>query len=390
MWFVQESRVIRLRFLLFYGLIEALNTFTNDIKSQLERMGHEAYIMDLRESVIFVEKYFEKKIHCAIYYDGIGMFLKETFDMWDIVVINILVDHPMTFSHVMREPPRKFIQFSPDCNHVEFAEKYYGLKNVFFLPHMASGAITLERVEKEIPLLFGGWYRPINEAYTEIKESADTDEVEKWLLLHSMEYMLEDSSMPLETALEKCILEFGVDFPYSDRAILLRKAKPVDEFIRMYYRGKVISEIIKAGIPITLIGEGWDKFPLAASKWVNRLAKVEYEEIFSYMKRAEITLNVMPWFKAGSHERVLDSLKCYSCPLIDESSWLLENLKPDEECAYYSLSRLEEIPDKIYDLLAHPEQREKIVENGRRKVLSHFTSKQITEQILGRLKECYG
>lgn len=379
-----------MRFLLFHGAIEALNSFTDDIRCQLERRGHETCIMELPLSNINIEEYFARDIHCAICYDGIGIFLKEIFDALDIVVINILVDHPMTFSHVMAKPPKKFIQFSPDHNHVEFARKYYGIEKAFFLSHMSSDAITPDRVEKEIPLLFGGWYRPVNEAYTEVKESTDTNDVEKLVLFETMECMLEDSSITLEAALERCIFELGIEATYSERASLLERAKAVDEFIRMYYRSKVIGEIVKAGIPITIIGEGWDKFPLAASKCVNRLDKVGFEEIFSYMKKADVTLNVMPWFKAGSHERVLNSLKCYSCPLTDESSWLLENLKPGEECAYYSLSRLTEIPDKIYHLLSHPELREKIIQNGREKVLNHFTSKQIVEQMLKYLRDCYG
>lgn len=108
------------------------------------------------------------------------------------------------------------------------------------------------------------------------------------------------------------------------------------------------------------------------------------------MERAKITLTVMPWFKAGTHDRIFNSLMHYSCPLTDASSWLLEHFRPDEECAYYSLENLDDIPYKIYRLLNHPEMQQKIICSGRQKVLTNYTSKQITEQILQHLEECYG
>lgn len=377
-----------MRFLLFYGVIDALNSFTDDLCASLHRRGDETVIMDCSKKDIRADEFFQMELNGAICYDGIGMFLKDKFDLLGIPVINILVDHPMTFASIMEAAPEKYLQFSPDYNHVAFAKRYYKLKNRFFLPHMGSSSAAWERTcKKEIPVLFTGWYQPINEAYAALKESIYTNDVEKLVLFETLQCMLEIPSLTLESAMEKSIVDLKFEYTDDDIAILTRKAKPVDEFVRMYFRGKVITEVIKAGIPITLLGEGWDKFAVPGN--VKRIARVKFNEVFPYMKKAEICLNVLPWFKAGSHERICNALLCNCCPLTDESSWLLKHFKQDEECAYYSLEDMEKIPEKIYELSENREKREKIIQNGREKVMAHFTPDRIVDEILQRLKQCY-
>jgi glycosyltransferase involved in cell wall biosynthesis len=107
------------------------------------------------------------------------------------------------------------------------------------------------------------------------------------------------------------------------------------------------------------------------------------------MEHAEITLNVMPWFKRGTHDRIFNTLLHNSCPLTDTSGWLVENMPADEECFYYSLDKMEELPDKIEQILGNPDKQKKLIEVGRNKVLGHYTSRQITEQILRVTRELY-
>lgn len=103
-------------------------------------------------------------------------------------------------------------------------------------------------------------------------------------------------------------------------------------------------------------------------KNVSILPNVKFAEIFPYMERAKVTLNVMPWFKDGTHDRIFNSLLHNSCPITDTSKWLLENLEPDKECANYSLERLDSLPEKLYEMLMYSDRHEQIVLNGQRKV----------------------
>ena len=380
-----------MRFLLFYGSVDSLNHYTDAIEMRLRELEHETYIVD---TVKFDEnevlKWVSATVHGAILFDGIGFWMKELFDKLHIPVINILVDHPMTFGYCMKSPPQKYIQFSPDEYHVEFSKRFYNIENTFFLPHMGT---LFEKnrdtfIVKEIPLLFGGWYKPYNESYQIIKSNYP-DKI-KLLFFEVITLLLERNYLPLEIAFEQCLENLGWEISDKQLASALRLAKPVDEFIRMYYRSRVLETIIKSGMPITIIGAGWEKFAPASMKNVHRLSRVNFKDMEQYMQRAEIVLNVMPWFKAGTHERIFNALLCGACPFTDSNPWLLEHFPEKEMCMYYSLGELDRIPMQIYDLHNDASLRAKVISQGKEYVLRDYSSEKIVDIILRKLEECYG
>ena len=378
-----------MRFLLFYGSIDALNHFTDKVEEQLKNLGHETYIVDLlhfdQDRLL---KWVSARVHSAIIFDGIGIFAKELYDSLNIPVVNILVDHPMTFGHCMIAPPKRYIQFSPDEDHVTFAKRFYGIENAFFLPHMGTLLNRKNNVNKDISLLFGGWYKPYNESYKEIKENYPDDI--KLLFLEVISLLLEHPEIPIEMAFEYCIKELGWEISDGEFASVLHRAKPVDEFVRMYYRSRVLDTIIKSGMSITIVGEGWDKFAATSMKNVISLPRVNFKEMYGYMWRSEIVLNIMPWFKAGTHERIFNTLLCGACPFTDGTSFLLKHFPENEKCAYYSLNKLDDIPMRLFNLKNNEELQKKIIVNGRLEVINNYTNVNLVETILNKLSECYG
>ena len=378
-----------MNFLFFYGKIESLNHFSDELSAQLRLRGHHTYILDLCkpnacESI-------RETFDAAICFDCIGTFTNEDiYDTRGIPVINIMMDHPMSFDYCMKSPPLKYIQLSPDENHVQYAKRFFGLQNVFFAPHMASLKTSFIRKpveEKKISVLFAGGMISCNELYRKINDRWQS-ESSKLLVLETLEYMLDHPAVTQESALEACLLDKNMEMPDESIALLLKRSKEVDLFARMYFRGLVLNQVIKTGVPVTVVGGGWNAF------WKSKPANVVIEPatnfagVFPYMEDAKITLNVMPWFKAGTHDRVFNALMHYSCPLTDTSSWLLKNFEADRECAYYSLEHLDEVPNKIYQLLNHPEMQRDIVENGREKVKNNYTGNQMAETVLKYLMEC--
>lgn len=383
-----------MRFVLFYGAIASLNHFVDELCDQMKQQGHETHIVDFR--TLWTEKMtmiLDQKVDAIICYDGIGMgTIDEIYDELDIPVINILMDHPMNMAFRIRKHPQKYIQLSPDENHVVYAKRFLGVENAFFLPHMASVCGQFHKIpidEKSISVLMPGGLVSCNTLYQNIKDKMP-DERTRLLALGTLEYLLDHPDQTVEKALQIYSADCGIPLPDDTLGKFMERIKDVDLFLRMYYRNRAVSLIASSGIPITLVGVGWDSLASAQRSNVTILPSCHFTEVFSYMEQAKITLTVMPWFKAGTHDRIFNSLMHYSCPLTDESSWLLENFAPNEECAYYSLKQLDELPGKVYDLLTHPEKMESIVHNGRKKVLKQYTSKQIAESVIYYLKKCYG
>ena len=65
---------------------------------------------------------------------GIGMQFKKLYDSFGIPVVNILLDHPISFAGFMVDPTDKYIQFASDEDHVVFCKKYWNFENSFSFP----------------------------------------------------------------------------------------------------------------------------------------------------------------------------------------------------------------------------------------------------------------
>ena len=106
----------------------------------------------------------------------------------------------------------------------------------------------------------------------------------------------------------------------------------------MYYREKIISIIAEAGIDIWLLGRGWENHPSANLSNVHIINdRVPFADTLSVMEKAKINLNVMPWFKAGTHDRIFNILLSGSLPLTDSSKWLKEHFQDKKDIVYYKL-----------------------------------------------------
>ena len=97
---------------------------------------------------------------------------------------------------------------------------------------------------------------------------------------------------------------------------MMRAAEPVDWMIRHYFRQLAVSKLVNAGFNVSVLGRGWENHPDASKSNLIKLRdRVSFEETFAYMHRAKVNLNVMPFFKAGSHDRIFNTYLQGSVPL---------------------------------------------------------------------------
>ena len=117
----------------------------------------------------------------------------------------------------------------------------------------------------------------------------------------------------------------------------------VDWAIRMYQRERVITVLAEAGYELYLLGRGWENHPCAQYPNVHRIDdRIPYGQTLAYMADAKINLNVFPWFKSGTHDRIFNTLLQRSLPLTDRSAWADNYFTDGEDIAFYDLKHLEE------------------------------------------------
>ncbi len=375
-----------MQFVLFHTPVDSLNHFIDELAFQLSEMKYRVHIEDIAAlNAERMLKYCMSDSTVAICYDGFCALDKELCDSLGIILVNLFMDHPMTFVNSMVNPPAKYIQFMVDENHVTFAKRFYGIEHTYFCPHMASVNVEFdcsrEPYEKEFDVFFPASYRSPNSIFKEINERFSGTRT-NLLALNIIEYLLENTGETIEDAALKCASDLEIEMSDALIAKFLSHAKLLDHFVRMYHREKVVVNIVASGIPIALTGDSWRQVIKKDESNVTFLPAIKFTDVFSFMEETKITLNVMPWFKKGTHDRIFNALLHNSCPLTDTSEWFVEHLVPDEECFYYSLDRIEELPGKIEQILKNPSKQKSVIENGRKKVLSQYTTKQVVKRIL--------
>ena len=80
--------------------------------------------------------------------------------------------------------------------------------------------------------------------------------------------------------------------------------------------------------------------------------------------QTKLSLNVMPWFKNGAHDRIFNSMLNGAVCLTDSSIYLDEILHDGKDCVLYSLAEMERLPEMAKELLADPDRMQAVADAG--------------------------
>lgn len=146
----------------------------------------------------------------------------------------------------------------------------------------------------------------------------------------------------------------------------------IDVYLQCIIREEIISTIIKNRIPITIYGHGWDAFADKCdilipeyTKYLDIRKEVTYNRLPAIYSNARLSLNQMPWFKGGMHDRIPLALMNGCLSLTDTSTYLTDvlNIGKNEGVYTYSLENIEAVPDIIMDILNNTADDNCVLEN---------------------------
>lgn len=286
----------------------------------------------------------------------------------DAPFYNFLLDHPLYHHDSLKQPIENMHVFCLDNKHVSYVKEYY--------PHIKSAhlfAMTGDEyqkdVKKDIPLLFCGSYTPSAEVLDALyKIPPFMQEYTK----AAIDIMLADSHIQVHEALKMMLpnLDSIVEdhFPLHVQGCFI-----ADTYIRALRREQVLKAVADASLPLTLCGNGWRKLKVKDDSNITYIDDIDFEDTFELMKRAQITLNIMPLFTDGSHDRVYSSMLNNSLCLTDESTLLKEQFSDRKDIVFYEILKPDSIPDIVSELIDSKERTETIAEAGHEAALSKHT-----------------
>lgn len=388
-----------MRIALFYTDTESFNFFTDQLAHELKIRGHEIFIWNMLNppaedphSIANFMTFASTRIDAAICFDGMCVRhepIIEIWDMWNTVVIDILMDPPFRFHSFLNSHSKNYRLFCCDYDHVEYVKKHFSdrVPYVAFMPHV--GAVPkpetpfVPYADRKYDILFSATYYSPESKLAQMDQAFSENAALQNFYHLMFQNLVEDSSLTTEQALFLTMQQNGLSVPDDTLKTLFLCSEYVDWAIRMYQRGQVVSVLAESGLDLYLLGRGWENHSSSKYPNVHRIDdRVPYAQTLTAMADAKINLNVFPWFKAGTHDRIFNTLLQHSLPLTDSSRWVDLNFKDGQDIVLYDLKHLEQLPGIAERMLKNPSQAETIIQNGYEKVRRNFTWSNCAEWIL--------
>ena len=379
------------RIVMMEGGVETLSYFSHQMAGEFQKLGYAVFFYDLkqeessagklrkfirpRETVLVTFNFQGLEKEAGVYREGIGYL----WDTYHIPCYNIAADHPYFYDDRLKDLPEKYRHISIDRRQKAYFEEFYPeYVSRGFLPLAGTG---LRQGEDEAKTGKAGAQGDAEQAapcYDVILTGNYTklSFFEPYINWSNEEYaafyrgiiddLLEHPACTVEeVALAHCEREMGKE-PNDQLRIALHKMIFIDLYVRNYWRGKAVRTLVNAGIPVHVVGKGWEELEDVRHPECLKLhPQTDSVTCLEMLADAKVSLNVMPWFKDGAHDRVFNSILNGAVCVTDPSCYLEEELHEGEGVCYVALQDMDALPEKVKDLLQNDSGRNEIVRRGR-------------------------
>lgn len=362
--------------------METLTYFSQRLGETFSELGYKVFYYQLKEAEVSfrkLKKFIKPGNTALITFNFIGLCEEEQiyhpqygyiWEQYKLPIYTILVDHPLYYHNHLSHPLSGLRYIGIDKNHVHYVEKYYPNVPVCgFLP-LAGTELKGELVERDIPVLMTGNYTEPEFCNPYIER---LDEEYTAFYHEIIAKMLTYPQRPLEeVAKEFCIREMG-ELSDDDFRKVLASMNFIDLYVRNTQRTQVVKELVDAGITVQAVGAGWEKLKCRHPEYLKMIPQMDSQTCLMLTKRAQISLNVMPGFKQGAHDRIFNAILNGAISVSDDNYYLRDILPEGCGICYYDMQQLESLPSLVQKLLEHPEQRKEICAAGYEKVSQYHT-----------------
>lgn len=356
---------------------------------------------------------------------------------------NYIVDHPLYHHPGLVFPLQQYHAIGIDHRHCAYMKKHYPhLQQVAFLPLGATAAgevsregaigasalreetlrdamslegttlgMTLPEYRKrKIPLLVSATYERGDEMISKFRalcdqipsKAAQVNGFHRELFELGMQVgecmlagktdaggkyrgmnLTEIREMPMEEALLSVLdpeqLADG-RFGTTEFPVLMNYLYLIDKYVRNVRREKVMNYVASLGIPMVVLGEGWEATPLADNPNVHLLGARRIEDTFALMAESRQVLDINPLFSEGVHDRVTSAMRNGCVCLSDMSKQADPRLLDGWQLQYYTNWNLDLLGERL--LGTSMAQQEKIAYEAHIFAGTHYTWDAHARQLL--------
>ena len=391
------------KIILFTKGIETLWYFSEQMGKTFEELGYDVFYFDQCESygsLADLLLFAEPGVTAAVSFNFSGCSGEEYFidctgihffDDRKIPMINVVVDHPFYYHKFLPFLPKDYTQISIDREHEAYLRRYFpSIRRGPFLPLAGTPLWEADALpsweDRSIDIVFVGNYTP-------------PSQYEPVLNRHGEEYaefyygiirdFIEHPHLGMDVGIRRHLLAEVEDIDEDGVRDTMPNMIMIDLYVRHFFRGKVVQTLADAGLRVHCFGAGWERLVCRHPENVIKGGGLDSLGCLQQLGRAKISLNVMPWFKDGAHDRIFNSMLNGAVCFTDWSRYLTEILRDGEDVLFYELDRLEELPERISCLLADRPQWEILQRQGYDTAIKAHTwghrARQIHEEVLSKI-----
>lgn len=322
-------------------------------------------------------------VYFAMVFNNIGWSIKYKYEnIWDVFqvpCINYILDHPCYYSEPIRKAPHYSFLACVDQNHVKFAERFYKhLTRTFFLPLAGedkTNGTWKYWEERSISVLYVGSCKQ--------PEAFQLDEFGQLVFRR----LQENRELTLEDTIEELAVSYVANTSEEDLCQLIEKQRKVDMCIKHWIRVEVISILVNAGIDVEVYGKNWERTQVWDNPHFLYGGMLSQEACLQKMQDSKIVLNVMPWFKNGIHDRVINAMLAGAVCVTDNSRYLEENFTEGQDYMSFSLNELQNLPDKIKSILTNKEKALNMIQQANDKVKKSHLWEERADKVIKQIEK---
>ena len=277
---------------------------------------------------------------------------------------DIILDHPLYHHDTLKQKISDFHVLCLDENHKSYIKEQY--------PHISSVHLFLMTGEdisesedyprKDIEVLFSGTYTD----YRQVEDSINTcpaflgDLTRKLIAL-----MLDNTSLTQEEALRILLPSLEESEIIEETFSLHMQACFLcDTYLRAWKRETLLMQLARQNVPLTLCGNGWRKSPLSDFTQIRIIDDISFWETFALFRKTKISLNLLPEFKCGAHDRIYSAMLNHSLCLTDATPLLKQQFENGKELLFYDFKDRNSLSEQIFQLLTSPNRLAELSQNG--------------------------
>ena len=367
------------KIMFFVGDIETQGYFSLQLADAMKQMGHDVFVFDLSKpwasTQKFFREFFEKGNTVLINFNFHGMSGEDYFldengsSMWEALEIpsyNIVVDHPMYYHHFLEKVPPNYHHISIDRNHEKYMRRFFPeIENGPFLP-LAGTQLYPDRTNVPIAcrrydvIMVGNYCIP----QTFEKYITRIDDEYTAFYYGMIDELFAKPWRTVEDVAEEHLRRELGEIPEEELKKAMASLTFIDLYVRYTFRGRAVQELADAGIKVYMFGDGWDRLECKHPENLVLMNNLDSEGCLKKLRQTKLSLNVMPWFKDGAHDRIFNTMLNGAVCLTDSSRYLDDILEDQKNSAVYSLSEMDKLPEIAEALLADTDRMQEIADAG--------------------------